>query len=156
MSLKTGAWPNSVALDVTSEELYCIDAKYDEVYRMNYDGTQRITIPLLEGQNRRRPYDLEFLPEFSILMWTDTEGKRIMTDQLNDDRNKIENGYGMLYRNENSYPYALAMISRDKQPLKSINCSCSDAFCLNVPNANSSQTCLRYFHLEFDKLLLTF
>ena len=149
MAVKTGAWPNSVALDVTSEEIFCIDAKYNEIYRMNYDGSHRITIPLLGDESRRRPYDLEFLPEFSTLMWTDSEGKRFVTDQLNDNRNEIANSNSM-YITGNRHPYALAMISRDKQPFKRVNCSCSNAFCLNIPNANSSRTCLRYLPLRLN------
>ena len=143
MSVKTGAWPNSVALDVTSEEFYCIDAKYNEIYRMDYDGSHRIIFPLMADHSNPHPHDLEFLPEISTLMWTDTKGKSLVTNELNYERNEIVDETSML-KNRFRVPYALAMISRDKQPFKRMNCSCSNAFCLNIPNAKFTQTCLRY------------
>ena len=44
MSSKDIVWPGGIAIDYTTMQVYFIDAAFNAIYRMNYNGEQRTKI----------------------------------------------------------------------------------------------------------------
>ena len=132
--VKRGAWPNSIALNRESGKLFCIDASHKEIFKLNYDGTNRITI---HSNDLRSPFDLDYIVEQDKLVWTDKRADGLVIGKLDENHNDIK--YTQKVPRSQSTLFGVSVISQKNQPsMKTNNCSgsnsCTDGFCLHVPD----------------------
>ena len=147
--LKFGAWPNAIALNQKTEELFCIDSNHKDIYKLNYDGSNKtvITIP---SHDFSRPFDLDFIVEQDLLVWTDQRTDGLFLGKLDENHNIIKN-IQKVSRSHTTL-FGVSVISHKNQPpMNSNNCSgnnsCTDGFCLHIPNNSNGvqQICLNRY-----------
>ena len=140
--LKFGAWPNAIALNHESGELFCIDSSHKDIYKLNYDGSNKkvITIP---SSDHSRPFDLDYIVEQNLLVWTDQRADGLFLGKLDENHNVIES-IQKVGRSQSTL-FGVSVISHKNQlPMTTNNCtgnnSCTDGFCLHIPdNSNGVQ-----------------
>ena len=156
IQLKSGAWPNAIALNQETEELFCIDSNHKDIYKLNYDGSNKtvITIP---SHDFSRPFDLDFIVEQDLLVWTDQRTDGLFLGKLDENHNVIKN-IQKVSRSHTTL-FGVSVISHKNQhPMNPNNCSgnnsCTDGFCLHIPNNSNGvqQICLnRYVGFNWAK-----
>ena len=147
--VKRGAWPNSIALNRESGKLFCIDASHKEIFKLNYDGTNRITI---HSNDLSSPFDLDYIVEQDLLVWTDQRADGLFLGKLDETHNVIKNI--QKFGRSQSTLFGVSVISQKNQlAMKENNCSgnnsCTDGFCLHVPDNSTvggvQQICLNRY-----------
>ena len=78
---KNLTWPNDLAIDHTSERLYWVDAKYDYLYSVDYDGkNMKLHYELLFNQGIVHPYSLAYSTKNHAIYLSDWQTDRVYVD----------------------------------------------------------------------------
>ncbi|XP_066926694.1 low-density lipoprotein receptor-related protein 1-like isoform X2 [Clytia hemisphaerica] len=85
---KNLTWPNDLAIDHTSERLYWVDAKYDYLYSVDYDGkNMKLHYELMFNQGIVHPYSLAYSTKNHAIYLSDWQTDRVYVDTLMDGHN---------------------------------------------------------------------
>ena len=107
-------WPNGIALDQDTQNLYWVDAQLDRIETSRTDGTGRrvLSIPHIY-----HPFGITFYQ--GELYWTDWTLKAVLKVPLNQT-----SAVQLVISNLILDPMGIRVVSHDKQPLCKCACTC--------------------------------
>ena len=132
---KQVGWPNGITIDYNTRRVYWIDARYDYIDSMNYDGSKRET--LIRGRNLV-PHPFVLTMDDTYIYFTDWLKKGVV--RVNK-RNKDD--YDVIIQNV-SRPMDIHLMSKSRQ-IKSENpCEVNNPGCVHmcVIKDNATASCL--------------